>query len=157
MSATDVPIGRTLHLVDLENVIGDPWAEGPRVADAYEEVLVRGLHRAGDLVVVAVNPGMAQHFAFTDHTPCQLLVRRGRDGADLALLGWGSPAFVAARFERLVVASGDGIFAGIVGAVRARGVRVEVLYGNGSVSGRLRRHGVPLVRVPVADDHSLAA
>jgi hypothetical protein len=157
MSATDVPTGRALHLVDLENVLGDPWAVGPCVAATYEEVLVRGLHREGDLVVVAVNPGLAKHFAFTDHTSCQLLIGRGRDGADLALLGWGTPEFIARRFDRLVVASGDGIFAGIVRALRELDVRVEVLYGNGRVSGRLHRNGVPLVRVPVADDHDLAA
>jgi hypothetical protein len=56
-----------------------------------------------------------------------------------------------------VVASGDGIFAGIVQTLCEAGLRVEVLYGNGRVSGRLRRNGVPLVRVPVGDDHDLAA
>lgn len=157
MSATDVPVGRALHLVDLENVLGDPRAAGPCVAETYEEVLVRGLHRTGDLVVVAVNPGLAEHFAFTDHTSCQLLVRRGHDGADLALLGWGTPELIARRFDRLVVASGDGIFAGIVHALRAFGLRVEVLYGRGGVSGRLHHNGVPLVRVPVTGDHDLAA
>ncbi len=104
-----------------------------------------------------MNPGLAQHFAFTDHTSCQLFVRRGHDGADLALLGWGSPELIARRFDRLVVASGDGIFAGIVHTLRDFGLRVEVLYGNGGVSRRLHRNGVPLVRVPVADDHDLAA
>jgi len=160
MSATDVPTGRALHLVDLENVLGDPGATGPEVVDTYETVLARGLHRAGDLVVVALNPGLAPHFAFADHTPCQLFVRRGPDGADLALLGWGSPELVARRFHRLVVASGDGIFAGIVRALREFGLRVEVLYGNGRVSRHLHCSGVPLVRVPVgarADDHDLAA
>ena len=157
MSATDVPTGRALHLVDLENVLGDPCAVGPCVAETYEEVLARGLHREGDLVVVAVNPAMARQFAFAPHTSCQLFVRRGRDGADLALLGWASPELIARRFDRLVVASGDGIFAGIVRALREFGLRVEVLYGNGAVSGHLRRNGVPLVRVPVADDHDLAA
>ena len=157
MSATDVPTGRTLHLVDLENVLGDPWAAGPGVAAVYEEVLVRGLHREGDLVVVACNPGLAPHFAFTPHTSCQLLVRRGRDGADLALLGWGSPELIAQRFDRLVIASGDGIFAGILRPLRGLGLRVEVLYGRGRVSARLHHNGVPLVRVPVADDHDLAA
>ena len=103
-----------------------------------------------------MNPGLAEQFVFTPHTSCQLQVRRGHDGADLALLGWGSPELIARRFDRLVVASGDGIFAGIVHALREFGLRVEVLYGKGGVSRRLHRNGVPLVRVPVAGDHDLS-
>lgn len=158
MSAHAIPAGRALHLVDLENVIGDPRASGPGVVETYEEVLVHGRHRAGDLVVVAVNPGMFRQIAFCPHTSCQLIVARGRDGADLALLGWARPEWIVARFDRLVVASGDGIFAPVVRTTREHGLVVEVLHGRGQVSGRLRRTDVPVVHVPVdGDDHDLAA
>jgi len=160
MSATDVPTGRALHLIDLENVLGDPWLCGPGVAAVYEEVLVSGGYRPTDLVVVAVNPGLVPQLGFGPHTPCQLLAARGRDGADRALLGWATPEWIATRFDRLVVASGDGIFTEIVCAARDLGLAVEVLYGRGQASARLRRADVPLVRVPVevyADLHGLAA
>lgn len=161
MSAVDVPVGRALHLVDLENVIGDPRAHGPGVARAYEAVLRTGNHRCGDLVVVAANARMLAQLAFTPHTACQLMVGSGPDGADLRLMAWGSPAWIAQRFDRLVVASGDGIFADVVHATCERGMSVEVLHGRGGVSARLRRPDVPLLRVPVGvgdpDDHDLAA
>lgn len=167
MSATDVPTGRALHLVDLENVLGDPWATGPAVVDAYEAVLHAGDHRAGDLVVVAVNPWMFPTLAFAAHTPCELRVGRGHDGCDLELLGWGAPDWIVRRFDRLAVASGDGIFAELVDAVRAAGRAVDVVYGRGGVSRRLRRDDVRLVPVAMdvdtdalpggVDDHALAA
>ena len=167
MSATDVPTGRALHLVDLENVLGDPWATGPAVVDAYEAVLHAGDHHAGDLVVVAVNPWMFRTLAFVAHTPCELRVGRGHDGCDLELLGWGSPEWIVARFDRLAVASGDGIFATLVDAVRDAGRAVDVVFGRGGVSRRLQRDDVRLLPVPVplpapvtdriGNDHALAA
>ena len=47
---------RGLHLVDLENLIGDPWARGPCVGRALDQYLERAGFRAGDLVFVAGNP-----------------------------------------------------------------------------------------------------
>ena len=171
MGATDVPTGRALHLVDLENVLGDPWATGPAVVDAYEAVLDAGDHRTGDIVVVAVNPWMFDSLAYAPHTSCELLVGRGHDGCDLQLLGWESPEWIVQRFDRLAVASGDGIFAGLVDEVRDAGRAVDVVYGRGGVSRRLQRDDVRLLPVPmpvpvplpplvtdrVGDDHALAA
>src|SRR5262245_24660548 len=45
------------------------------------------------------------------HTPCRTLVAHGADGADLALVAQAAPEWVAKRFDRMVIASGDGIFA----------------------------------------------
>ncbi len=150
MSATDIPAGRTLHLIDLENVVGDPWATGPGVAADYEAVLVEGGHRAGDQVAVAANRWMVAELGFVPHTSCQLLVAHGPDGADRALIEWASPAWIAQRFERLVIASGDGIFTDVVRAARASGLCVEIVPGRGAVSRRLRTADVNLHRVAVA-------
>ena len=138
MSASDVPAGRALHLVDLENVIGDPWATGPGVAEVYETVLTTGGHRAGDIVVVAANRWLLAELGFVAHTSCQKLVAHGPDGADLALLDWADASWIVQRFERLVVASGDGIFADVVRTARGSGLEVDVVFGGGAVSNRIR-------------------
>jgi hypothetical protein len=139
MSATTIPAGRTLHLVDIENLLGDPWATGPRVATAYEDALAAGGYREGDLVFVACNRWMVRELAFVPHTQCRLLVAHGADGADLALLAQAAPEWVAKRFDRMVVASGDGIFAARARACAELGVQVEVVRGASSVSKQLRR------------------
>jgi hypothetical protein len=138
MSATTIPVGRTLHLIDIENLIGDPWATGPRVADAYEAALVEADYRPGDLVFVAANRWMLGELGFAPHTPCTLLVAHGEDGADLALLAHAAPEWVAKRFDRMVVASGDGIFAARARACADLGVQVEIVCGVGKVSKQLR-------------------
>jgi hypothetical protein len=148
-TATAARLPRALHLVDLENVVGDPFVKGRAVADVYETVLTAGGHRTGDLVVVAANPWMLTELGFVAHTPCQLIAARGRDGADRALLGWARADWIVTRFDRLVVASGDGIFGSMVRAVRDAGVRVDVVHGGGRLSKLLRTAGVELVPVPV--------
>lgn len=72
---------RSLHLIDLENLLGDPWAKGPVVGETYEAALAAGGYRSGDLVFVAANRWMLGELGFVAHTPCQLLVAHGEDGA----------------------------------------------------------------------------
>lgn len=149
VSPQAIPTGRALHLVDLENLIGDPWATGPGVAETYERALVAAGHAPGDLVVLAANRWLLAELGFVAHTSCQMLVAHGPDGADLALLGWASPEWIASRFARLVVMSGDGIFGDLVARACALGVRVDVVYGWGARSSRLRRRDTGAVRVAV--------
>src|SRR5262245_44562750 len=104
MSATTFPAGRTLHLIDIENLLGSPFVKGSRVAAAYEDALRAGGYRQGDLVFVACNPAMWRELAFAPHTQCRMLVAHGADGADLALLAQAAPEWVAKRFDRMVVA-----------------------------------------------------
>jgi hypothetical protein len=139
MSATTIPAGRTLHLIDIENLIGDPWITGPRVAEVYEAALVEAGYRPGDLVFVAANRWLLGELGFVPHTPCRLMTACGADGADLALLAQAPPEWVAKRFDRMVVASGDGIFAARARACAELGVEVEIIYGAGKVSKKLRR------------------
>ena len=131
------PQGRGLHLVDLENLAG--WAV---VDPAALASLARRLHRlarvrTGDHVVVATNP--AQLMASAPAFPgARLLVGRGRDGADRALLSAAHAAEVAERYDRLVVMSGDHAFAPLAEEVRRLGRTVRVVAHGESLSARLR-------------------
>lgn len=102
---------RSLHLVDLENLLGDPWATGPRVGWALEQYFEVAGWRHGDLVYVAANPHLVKEFCFQPTVDWNVHTARGPDGADLALLAHAAPEFVARRAGRMVVGSGDHIVA----------------------------------------------
>lgn len=116
---------RTAHLVDAENLLG---TAAPRPADVLQLTSCYAT-RVGfgpmDQIVIACS-----HLAFTTigfcwHGP-QYLLRSGPDGADLALLAALRHDHIAARFPRVVIASGDHIFAPAVTGLAAAGCQVTV-------------------------------
>lgn len=77
----------------------------------------------------------------------RIVVRSGVDGADLALLDVLIEERIEERFDELVLASGDGIFADVVASLGAAGVNVTVVARSDRCSNRLRlaaRHVVCL-------------
>jgi hypothetical protein len=138
---------RTLHLVDLENLIGDPEADAAVVRAVMAEYLAVSGWRVGDLVTVAVNPGLARRVYWDLDFGCNAHTVAGANGADLALLTHAAPEFIERRAGRLVIGSGDHIFVRRELAVRDRGVGVLVVARPGSVSSGRRAHGFPVVHV----------
>jgi hypothetical protein len=144
---------RGLHLVDLENLLADPWARGSCVGRALDEYLVRARFRQGDLVFVAGNPWLMAELGWSqldssrlDASPrvdCHRFAARGPQGADKKLLEAAPLAWVARRFDRLVIGSGDGVFADRLDAARACGLAVRLVSREESFSGRLARLEVP--------------
>jgi hypothetical protein len=132
--------GRALLVIDLENALGcDP----DHVADwawsiAAAEVLAAAGASPGDLVVVAVSPRRA--FQARAALPGALLrCRRGVDGADLALIDeLADIDWIADRFDRVVIASGDHIFAHHAARIAAAGIRVDHVAHSGRCSASLR-------------------
>lgn len=135
--ASYVREGRTLHLVDLENLCGGPdqvTAEKHTVADLYQ--LKAGIAR-DDHVVVATNPSALVH-CFDIFPGSQLVGQHGPDGADSALLEiLGEIDWIAKRYDRVIVGSGDHCFAPSAAALRARGILVGVVAREGSLSRSL--------------------
>jgi hypothetical protein len=126
-------------VIDVENLVGGsaagPLAVAPTLS-AYRSTVHVGdddhtLLGSGPRLAVAA--GMAWPGA-------QLRIGHGIDGADRALLEALDPEFVAAHYDRVIVASGDHAFAGIVARLRALGVAVVVVVRDAlSLSGDLRR------------------
>ena len=121
-----VPAGRALHLIDIENLMGGPLqgleALGA-ASDAYRELVGVGPQ---DHVVVACNQALALSAKF-EWEKSRVLIGHGPDGADMALLRQlQSLEWVAARYDRVVVGSGDGIFAEVVGGLAEFGIPVGV-------------------------------
>lgn len=134
-----VQAGRTLHIVDVENLCGGPEfvrGNGTSVARSYRRVV--GLTR-GDHVIVGSNPNLL--FECRDCFPgARLVGGHGPDGADQALLEAMSDVdWVAARFDRVVIASGDHCFAHLAAALKERGIMVGVVAREEATSGVLRR------------------
>lgn len=131
-----VPPGRALHVVDLENLAGGssaPPASVTAAVAAYERAVG---FRPGDHRVVACGPSLG--FTAKAAWPGALVkVARGLDGADRLLLAEADPRFVECHYDRVVVASGDHIFAELVARLRLRRVGVCVVARRESLSRRL--------------------
>jgi len=121
-----VPGGRTLHLIDIENLMGGPLQGLEALHSAcrvYRELV--GL-RPHDHVVVACNSALAMPAGLAWHKS-RILVGNGPDGADIALLGQLKDLeWTASRYDRVVVGSGDGIFAKAVRGLTQLGIPVGV-------------------------------
>lgn len=129
---------RTAHLVDAENLLGTAT---PGPADVRWLTSAYGT-RVGfgpmDQVVIACS-----HLAFTTIGFCwrgpQYLLRSGPDGADLALLAALRHDRIATRFPRVVIASGDHIFAPAITTLTATGCQVTVASRRDRLSRALQR------------------
>src|ERR1700693_3626426 len=113
--------GRGLHLVDLENLLADPWARGPSVGRALDQYLECAGFRVGDLVFVAGNAWLMVELGWSrldsaGRVDCHRFAASGPHGADNKLLEAAPLAWVARRFGRLVVGRGDGVFGDRLGA-----------------------------------------
>ena len=130
---------RTLHVVDLENLVGDPRASGAVAHDTLHRYLDAAGYADGDHVLIASNPGLVCQVAFSLDVPCNLHACRGREGADTMLLGLAAPDFVARRYNRLVIGSGDGAFGSLARATRLAGLDVLVVARADGCARRLRK------------------
>ncbi|MCU0259312.1 MAG: NYN domain-containing protein, partial [Solirubrobacteraceae bacterium] len=101
------------------------------------DALVRAARiTAHDEVILATSHATAKAVWFA-WPAGRRLVRSGADGADLALLDVIHGEALADRFDRVVIASGDGIFAPACAELDAAGCRVLVVSRPGALSRRL--------------------
>jgi hypothetical protein len=164
---TDIPtitrsadaLGRTLHLVDIENLSGGPQRTLEEHLHAYRAYVRRAEVGHDDQIVVAACGKVMRSLAF--ELPSGILQRtaNGSDGADRALLAHDTPERIALRFERLVIGSGDHAFVDLALAVQAMGVTVVVVSGRGFRSAEFGGHGfgVRNLDLGTSDDMALIA
>src|SRR4051794_18938006 len=106
----DAICGRTLHVIDLENLAGSPRANRSEIRNAIEAYCRAVTVRTQDHAVIAMNANHGDMtFAARDgwhdiaYCGCILKVGHGQDGADDALLHTCDPHVVAERYGRVVV------------------------------------------------------
>ena len=159
MSTSSITSHRSLHLVDLENLVGDPRATGPIVRATFDHYLDVAGWQPGDHVVVASNPALVREVCFDLPVACNVHTAIGEDGADLMLLSHAPPEWIAKRFGRLVVGSGDGIFAARATHAHALGVIASSPTTSGSRHEHLppqaHRRGAdpPVLSPPTGREH----
>lgn len=132
----------TVHAIDLENQL---VRRGRKVTtndvarwwSVYRNEAV-GV-APGDLVFIGVSVHTTREFrpAFAGEKVMWRIGHSGPDGADLALLSSIYAPQLASRFERLVIASGDHIFAPLARHAREVGMHVHLVTGEAGVSGEL--------------------
>jgi hypothetical protein len=128
---------RALHLIDIENLAGNP------VPDAIDVLLVRYRYHkrvgisANDQAIVGCNHLAFRHVGFS-WPDVRYLIRSGENGADLELLEVVRYEDVAERFSHVVIASGDGIFVPEAAELVAKGCHVTVVSRRDALSKRLR-------------------
>ena len=139
---------RTLHLVDIENLSGGPRAAAGWFTTSLREFAAVAEVGDGDQVVMAADRGVFARTAFGVDRRVRYRFGTGPDGADHALLDAAPSGWVADRFERLVVGSGDHIFADLVTDVGRRGCATVVVARPAQLSGRLRRAAAAVRELP---------
>ena len=127
---------RRLHLVDIENLAGDPRPSIRQVRQAqglYTGCLAFG---AMDQVEVA-SSHLTLLNAALGWPHAHYRVRSGPDGADLALLDVLRHENVAQRFTHVAIGSGDHLFAEEAARLAAQGVWVSVVSRRRGLSRQL--------------------
>jgi hypothetical protein len=143
---------RTLHLCDIENICGGITPDVTYVTSVSAEYreLVCG---PDDLFVVACSPTRAAVCLFGWGCSAQWLFRAGLDGADTALLDAYTPDEIAIRYDRVVLGSGDGIFAPFAAELGRLGVHVTVVAREGTLSRALAMAAAAIRMLPAVPDH----
>lgn len=128
--------GRTVHLVDIENLLEGPTFSEIDVMALMESYFILSERKAGDHLVIATchRAALAAWFGCPD---ARRLVRSGPNGADLALLDVMTSEKVASRYGRVVIGSGDGLFADAAAELQAQGASVGVVTRRNQLSRRL--------------------
>ncbi len=129
---------RTLHLMDIENLVGFARPSELEVQTCLEHYADLVDTSGPNQLIVACNHGAAHAVGCCLGESPRLLVRSGADGADYALLDVLSYENVEHRFGHLVIASGDGIFASRVAEITSMGIPVTVVARRESLAPRLR-------------------
>ena len=129
--------GRTLHLLDVENLCGSALPVEEHVRSTLDCYRIQMCNEVGGHVVLAAS-GHTAFLAGASWPGTKVLAGHGRDGADKALLEFADVRHIATRYDRVVVGSGDHIFAPLVSELMAAGVMVTVVAPSKSIAWALR-------------------
>lgn len=118
--------GRELHLIDVENLLGTPSLTTGAVSVlrlTYDRI-VQTDRTAQQVIGTSTDATLLD--AALGWAGARPVFRHGPDGADLALLDAGAHA-PELRFRRVVIASGDHIFAPYAARLQQAGMTVTVV------------------------------
>lgn len=130
---------RTLILVDVENLSGGTDFTASEVTDLRHRVEAAAGCTATTQAVIATSCGAALVEAGLGWAGARCIWMRGHDGADLALADVALNEDIIGRYDRVVIGSGDGLFAVVSRYLVHMGIHVTVVAAAGSLSRQLAR------------------
>jgi hypothetical protein len=125
-----------MHAVDIENQFGGTAFTA--AATAQLVAIYPRLDREHDQVVLGASCSATAFEGGRGWGGARLVCRHGHDGADLALADVLLNENIENRFDRVIIGSGDGLFAPIAAHLAALGVEVGVVARRGHLSAALR-------------------
>lgn len=148
----------TLHLVDIDNLLGDPTTVNRALIDGvFEQYRSVAGYEPGDHVVVATGCNgmhvLEVELAWRGVRHCR---KRGRDGADHILCAEAEWAAANGGYDRVVIASGDHAFMTAYQGLLAAGFDVDIVANHRRLApalaalahGHVRYFGTPAVPAP---------
>jgi hypothetical protein len=142
---------RTLHLVDIENLCQDGFPDRRAAVDVLVSYGVAAKLAAGDFGFASANRHLTNRLAYDLPDSLRWVPGgTGPDAAERALLEHTDLAFVARRYDRVVIGSGDHAFTELASELVAAGREVVVVAVDGSLSRKLRRAATSVVLLPAA-------
>jgi hypothetical protein len=129
---------RELHLIDIENELGTARPQRADIARFREFYIKRNNVPKDAHIVIGASSGATMLEAAVGWLNARTEWTAGPDGADRALISVALDENVDKRFGRVVIASGDHIFADAASRLIALGVHVTVFSRATSLSNKLR-------------------
>lgn len=141
LAAISVSSCKRIHFIDVENLIGKGWISiedvGP-LSRQYQEVTAAS---DDDLLFIAAGPqnkdAILEGWKWGNKF---FQFRKGKDGADLALISLFKNIVDIGNYSEIVVGSGDGLLSGIAERAEQTGVPVCVVTGQGGKSRSLSKY-----------------
>jgi len=129
--------GRTAYFLDVDNLCGSGLAPKHQVEAALIAIRAK-FHPSKDDQIYCAATAKAAFYCKQYWPDCSVRVGRGIDGSDICLLNDADPQWLSKRFERVVIASADGIFAELAIELQKLGVKVVIAATSQKVSHKLR-------------------
>ncbi|AXE53947.1 NYN domain-containing protein [Aurantimicrobium sp. MWH-Uga1] len=119
-------VNRELHLIDIENELGTGQVKAADIARFRTFYLEANNVPTNAHIVIAVSYSQNLLEAAFGWPGARTVWLPGHDGADRALLEIAYEENVEKRYDKVVIASGDHIFADVAEALQKLGVKVKI-------------------------------
>lgn len=156
MTHTDNTQPRTIHLLDIENLLATPFFAAQDVVHFKQFYATTDLYSDGDHIVIATSSSEGILEANAGWGSARYTFQRGENGADTALIEIIRGENLNERFDRAVIASGDGIFEKYVKDLCAAQVDVHVVSRRSALHTCFTRTDA-CVHLFTSEDYDLAA
>ena len=141
LAAISMPTCTRIHFIDVENLIGKGWISIDDVRPLAEQYQRTTASSDEDLLFIAAGPqnknAILEGWKWGNKF---FQFRKGKDGADLALISLFNNIVDIGNYSEIFVGSGDGMLSGIAERGEQTGVTVCVVTGRGGKSRSLSKY-----------------